>query len=451
MGYDTAVSRRPDTTLRRRAALERLRESIVAAATTGLIIGVAIGALLGSFEGPTLVQGDADRQFTILTSMLPGVMTVVGVVISIMVVNQQLASQQYSPRAIRTAMRDRPTRWSLGGLFAYIGYMLGAIVVFGSSSTTPVSVPVAMVLSVVALGLVAYLVQHISDGFRADRLVSRIGRDTAASVARIADRDSDDGDLIRSAEDLDAVPEDAAPLHAWVSGHLQDVVLDGLTDELHALGAVVRLDVQMGAFVGARTRIGWCWRRDGEVDVDAVTDALERHILVGDVRTTEREIGIGVQQLLDMALKALSPGINDPETAVEAVNTLTHVLQPLAARQQRWLVGRRGEHAVIVIPRPLVWDLVDDVVSAVRRVAGAHPTVLSALAMLLHAVSATRPAEAERADPHLDALIAEVEAADLLTVDVQRVRAVVEAARAEIAAVHARAAHSDAGQRTLDG
>ncbi|CAN5187895.1 hypothetical protein BH23ACT9_BH23ACT9_08440 [soil metagenome] len=422
-----------DASLRVSAVAERLRESLAAACGIGLVGGLLVGTLLGVVEGPAIVRADPDRQFAFLTTLLPAIMTVIGVVLSIMVVAQQLASQQFSPRAIRTALRDRPTRAAIGGLFAYVGFMIGAIAVFGPGSDKPVSVPVAMLLSAGALGLVAYLIQHLTDGFRSDRLVDRISRDTLGAVHRIAELDDSDEQKRARDIDLEDVPEHAQLLRARTSGYIQDVAMDPLARDLHEEGSRVRLRADVGEFVAAGTVVGWCWTDGGgSPDGDRIQEIVWAHLRVGSTRTTEREIGSGVQQLVDIALKALSPSINDPETAVEAVNGLTRVLQELAERRQDWLVGMVEDEMVVLVPRPLVWDFVEHAVASIRSFAGGFPPVLRALTRLLLAVAAARPDDVGRADTHLDHLLARAERSDLLPVDLEGVRQQVADARREL-------------------
>jgi uncharacterized membrane protein len=440
MGTDVDMGdeHRLDRRLRVGAVIEQLRESSAAASGVGLAVGVGVGLLLGQVGVGTVLAGDADRQFDVLTTLLQALVTVIGVVLSMMVVNQQLASQQYSPRAIRTVLRDTPTRASLAGLFGYIGFMVAAIAAFGPDIEDPLSVPVAMVASVGALGLVAYLVQHLSEGFRADRLVARIAVDAAEAVQRISDRDDTDAPHLTTVERLDELPPHATALRAWQSGYLQDAAVTALARDLRRAGVRVTLAVHMGGFVGAGATLGWWWPaaggtsgagRPSDEDVQALIDP---HLQLGEVKTTQREISSSIQQLIDVGLRALAPAINDPETAVEALNALTDVLQSLAERDQDWLIGAVDDEVVVVIPRPLVTDLVDTAVASLRKVAAPFPTVLDALIMLLRSMVGTRPGLRELALVHLDHIAAEAEGADLLEVDLRVVHRSLAVARTEM-------------------
>lgn len=410
----------PTGALRRSALAEALRESLVTACVLGLVVGLLLGVWLGAVEGPGLVDLEPPDQLTLVVSLLTAVMTVVGVVLSILALNQQLASSQYSPRAIRTTLRDRPTRVALGVLFGYLGAMLGVVEGIGEAPPPPLGVVLSPLLTLIALGVVVYVIQHVTDGFRAGRLVRRIGDDTIAAVERIARRDDVDQQEQSRALGLDDVPDDALRIHAQRSGYLQDVAVDELSGALADAGLHVRLGIGVGDFVGARTGIGYAWAAEGsdEPDHGEVEALVDRHCRFGATRTTEREVSSGVQQLVDIAIKALSPAVNDPYTAVQATHVLTDVCQRMAERRQDWLVGVVDDQLVLTVPRPLVWDLVDHTISSIRRVAGGYPEVLDALVLLLRTMAATRPREADRIEAHLDAILEEASTADLLPRDV---------------------------------
>lgn len=425
--------------LRAGALVERLRESLAFACVTGLVVGMVLGVVLGGIDGPALISADTAQQFTVTSTVLSSVMTVIGVVLSVLVLAQQLASQQYSPRAIRTTLRDRPTLLAFGALFGYVGFMIGVLEGINDQIENPLGVAIGLFLSVGALGLVAYLIQHVTNGFRSDQLVARIAADTLAAVGRIAERDDTDQQRNARAHGLDDIPDGAMVLHASTSGYLQDVAVDSLAQSMADIGGVVRLGVGVGDFVGARTGLGWAWSKNGtgKLDTATIEDIVNDHLRFGSTRTTQREVGSGIQQLVDIAMKALSPAVNDPYTAVQAVNTVTFVLQRMAERRQDWLVGVVDDDLIVTIPRPLVWDFVDQTVSWIRPVAGRYPVVLRALVMLLRTVVATRPNDVERIRPHLQAIHDEAETAELLPIDLERVDKMVHLALQECGAHHA--------------
>ncbi|MFV0526897.1 MAG: DUF2254 family protein [Acidimicrobiales bacterium] len=406
-----------DQALWRRSALDRVRTSLGAACTTGLVLGFGAGAVAVRVGGPSRLAVDTSHAFDLMATLLSAVITVVGVMLSVLAVAQQLASQQYSPRAIRTTMRDRPTRWSLAVLFGYVGWLLGVMEGLSPARASSLGVAGAMVGSGVALGVVAVMVQHVTSGFRAAELVSRISGSTIESLVTI---DADDNARAARSAQIPAgadPPPEAVIVHAKRSGYVQGVDVDALAPMLDGRGLTVRFAAAIGDYVGARTGIGWVWSVTGSASPDAA--AVEHHIdhclLLGSERSNEQEIGGGVQQLIDVALKALSPAVNDPYTAVRAVYALTNVLQRLAERRQRWLTGVVAGRVVVTVPRPTLWDFTNHAVSSIRMAAGSHPIVLLALVTRLRTLAATRPADADLVVCHLGAIEAEAKQAGLNT------------------------------------
>ena len=192
-----------------------------------------------------------------------------------------------------------------------------------------------------------------------------------------------------------------------------------------------------GEFVGAGLTVADAWPRAAVESADeSIDDVVRRHLSIGPRRTTEREISSGTQQLVDIALKALSPGINDPHTAVQATNMLTTVFEALSQRPQRWLTGAADGEVLVTVPRPLLWDLVDHAVSSIRRVGGGYPTVVESLVVLLRTVATARPDDGDRARPMLDDIADEVERAGLVDTDLRRCRRLLDDARAELSGSH---------------
>lgn len=411
-----------DAELRRGAVVEHLRESLGAAAAAGVIAGVVAGEVLGRLPGPRLIDADPATLTSLVGTVFAAALTVVGVTFSVLVVALQLASQQYSSRAIRTALRDRPTRLAIAALMAYLAYLVTLLSTLPVADDSPLGVPVAFVGAVLLLGMIAFLVQHLTNGLRADTIVMRIRDDTIAAARRVEERDADER-VDAGRPTVPPVPADALEIDARVGGYLQDVNTDELVARLDGLGASVWFTVPLGAFVGAGTVLARCAPAD--VDVDAVATLVHHHTQLGGTPTTQRDISSGVQQLVDVALRAMSPAINDPRTAEQAIHQLTFVLCTLAGRQLEWLVTGGWSGSVLVIPRLRVWDLLDDAVDQIRPVAAGFPRVLEALAGLLDSVAAQRPQEASHIGPHLDALLLEAERAGGLDRDLARVRAAV--------------------------
>jgi uncharacterized membrane protein len=149
-------------------------------------------------------------------------------------------------------------------------------------------------------------------------------------------------------------PTSAVPLRAPKSGYLQTVDVDDLADLAIASAHSVQLVTFVGDYVTAGSTTGWCWRRGpgGQTDPDVVQRIL-RHVHIGFERTLQQDIRFGLRQMVDIALRALSPAVNDPYTGVQVVHHVSAVEARLASREIHDDVRRDQAGAVLVwLPYP---------------------------------------------------------------------------------------------------
>ena len=128
-------------------------------------------------------------------------------------------------------------------------------------------------------------------------------------------------------------PANAVALLAPRSGYLQTVDVDAVAEQAASSGHTVLLVTFVGDYVTAGTMLGWCWRRAGEdpPDPDAMQQCL-RHVHIGFERTLQQDVRFGLRQIVDIALRALSPAINDPYTAIQVVHHVSAIEAVLASR-----------------------------------------------------------------------------------------------------------------------
>jgi uncharacterized membrane protein len=195
-------------------------------------------------------------------------------------------------------------------------------------------------------------------------------------------------------------PAGAVPLLVSKSGYLQTVDVDDLAELAMATAHSVQLVAFVGDYVTARSNIGWCWRRDPATDpVDPdVLQRILRHVHIGFERTLQQDVRFGLRQMVDIALRALSPAINDPYTGVQVVHHVSAVLATLASRAIRDDVRRDGSGEVLVwLPYPGFATYLHVGIGQIRRYGAHEPLVLGALLQLLSAVAQNCVDSARRA------------------------------------------------------
>ena len=326
----------------------------------------------GWLSDPSAVRG-------LLEVLAGSSLTVVALVFSLQVVALQLAASQYSPRLLRTYARDRVIQAALGVLISTFVFSLVTLALVGAGDRAPVvSVVVAVALGLASVAALVGVVGHIITTLRVETMMADLHDDAAEVVAAVYGAGSAfDGSGPRRDGSVDALAV-AAPR----AGFVQAVDRAWLARWAADAGAVARVDVVPGDHVLAGQPLARVWDADPDgVNADRVAAA----VLVGHERTPDEDPAYGLVQLVDVALRALSPGVNDPTTAVHAVGHLASIVASLAAEPlgaDRVTEGPDGQPRVWEAQRSLD-DLLTVACDPVARHAGDNPEVLLSLVRLL--------------------------------------------------------------------
>jgi uncharacterized membrane protein len=343
--------------------------------------------------------GDSDAASSMLQVIAGAVITVITLSFSLMVIALQLASQQFSPRLLRDFTRDRITRAVLAILMATFVYALTVLRSLNQDRPLPeLAVSFAFVLGLTSLGAVIGFITHIARILRVDIVMTRVHAETADAIARFHPRYGDEpapGELSRR---LDQEGSDLVT--AGRSGFLRHIHVDDLVRAGERADAYVRVEVHTGDRITRGTPIGSVWTpapgRGADPRVDA---ALRAALHLDDERAIDQDAAFGFRQLEDIAVKALSPGVNDPVTCTHAIGHLADLLVTLCARRLGPTVhaDSAGRGRVIVPGRDLRYYL-DLACGEVRHYGRGMPTVLKALLAMLRDVAAAARDDAQRAE-----------------------------------------------------
>jgi uncharacterized membrane protein len=270
-------------------------------------------------------SGGPDVARQILIAIAAAVITVAGLVFSITILVLQLASQQFGPRMLRNFIRDLGTQASLGAFVATFVYSILALqaVTDPPRSFTPhLSTSVAVGLVLVDLGVLIYFIDHVAKSIQLTSVVSGIARDFRTTLAQLqADEwqlvqlglDHDDFDELNHLADL------GGAIAANASGFLQAIGYERLVAIATQSDAVIRLLHRPGHFVVAGQPLA---RVIPPSAVGPVSRALVRTHIVGSNRTLTQDPGFAIDQLVEVALRALSPAVNDTFTALNCIDWL---------------------------------------------------------------------------------------------------------------------------------
>ena len=307
-----------------------------------LALGCA-GALLSAVEEAfpafsawvpkTLFPSNADPQVAqvILGGIAASIMTVVSIVFAILLMTLTLASMQFSPRILTGFVRDRVTQWTLGVFLGTFSYCMAALPAARSSpyAFSPVATVLgAMILAFACVCLLLFFIHHISQAISVNHIVDRIATETEAVIDELMpwpQRDPRIGGpypLDRSTWRPAAVNE--------TSGYIRYVDrarLLNLTKTYHVQVHVLR---RVGHFVPAGTPLLLVSKP--ERLTEAVSKEFRAVFDIGPTRTLQQDVEFGILQIVDIALRAISPAVNDPSSAISCIDQLSRIMIRFASR-----------------------------------------------------------------------------------------------------------------------
>jgi uncharacterized membrane protein len=332
-------------------ARERLWIWPVAAAVAGAAAAEGLVRLDRSLErgdsSPLWVfSGDADAARSVLTTIATATMTVLGVTLTITLAVFALTAQGYSPRVLRRFMRDGIVQAVVAVFIGTFVFALVALRLVREDEIPGVTVTVAVALTLVALGLLVGFFHHMASEIRVERIVDAVWDETRRAV---------DAGLREPASSDDAEPV-ATPLAATVqarsSGRVRWIDESALADVARATGGTVVLVPGPGDFLAEGEPVARM--HGGRAPVEAERARVAGAVSTGTQRTMPQDVAFGLRQLTDMALRALSPSLNDPTTAEEAVLRGSDLLRRIADRRLGSRVLEEGR-PLVVRDRP-TWD-----------------------------------------------------------------------------------------------
>ncbi|MFF8605919.1 DUF2254 domain-containing protein [Streptomyces sp. NPDC015346] len=338
---------------------------IAAATLDEAIIGVLRDD--GAYEEISELIGIADDAKTIVTTIASAMMTFIGVVFSISLVAVQMASGQFSPRVVRIFIRSRITKATFSVFLAT--FLLSLLVLTSYESETDpryvTSVPlVQSVLTLLLVGVSLLLfVAYVNTTLRLMRVGHVVERITTESLAVLAKQPA-------YGDEAGELGEPTAHLvHRGRAGVLRDVNVAWLVRGARRHGVVLRLLPRIGDFVVPGTRIL-------AVHGGRAPRRMAAAVSVGVERTFHQDLGFGLRQLADIALRALSPAVNDPTTAVQCLDRIVQILAVLADRPLGAVLHRDRKGEVRLVQDVPGWtDLVDLGFTEIRGCAADSPQV----------------------------------------------------------------------------
>lgn len=376
--------------------------------------------------------GDDQAARAIMTAIAGAVLGVAGTTFSITIAVLSMASSQFGPRLLRNFLTDTPNQFVLGafiGTFSYSLLVLKSIHKYDVEFGVPqLAVTFAIIMAIICALLLVYFVQHMVHAIQASHVIQDASNDAIENIHYWYKDNCDiqhQGDITHhDVKEFNSWP--ATPIYAPSSGYLQQIYLESLITLAQDYGGVLQLQTNLGQFVTDKNLIGYFYQRPAShisylqktktsdlAIMPRAPDGLFWQRFATCIHLERRpahsnDIAYSLGQITEIAVRALSPGINDPKTAVNCVQSLTTCLSVMMRRQppspyhfytppSDITVNKQRIAILAVITKtPKISDFIDTSLGEIRRYATADLMVLKALCQAMTDLNYARVNSAQR-------------------------------------------------------
>jgi len=315
---------------------------------------------------PEWIRTTTDTARTTLSAMAGAMIAVTGTVFSVTIVTLSLTSQQFGPRLLRRFMYDLTTQVTLGVFISTGFYCLLLLRIVESRedglSAPHLSVLTAMAMAVLSMVMLIVFIHHVAMLIQAPNVVAAVADDLDDAIKRLFPERIGDPLEEEEASEADAREQEdtlTGECHLVLmtkGGYVQAVANESLLACAKKHDIVLRLLPRPGDFVAIDTPLAEVWFIDAEpwksISIEELTDTINEELILGLRRTPRQDAECAVNELVEIAVRALSPGINDPFTASTCIDRLGATLGRLAQRRPLSPLRCDDEGQLRVIARP---------------------------------------------------------------------------------------------------
>lgn len=334
-------------------------------------------------------SGSGEGASILLSAIVGSMITATSITFSMTLVALTLTASQYGPRLLQNFMRRPGSQIVLGtflATFIFSLLVLRSVEINGETAVVPrLSVTVAVVLALASVGVLIFFIHHIAKAIQADTIIGQVYGDLVTSIDRMFPEQIGQGGApeennktVRNVPDkasLDRYRHDGAPVHSPSTGYLQAVDAEGLLELAMERNMVILLHCRPGHFIVQNQRIATHFPSNG--DTNEWKQNLCDLLILGQERTSEQDVEFAVLQLVEVAVRALSPGINDPQTAMRCLDWIGAAVCRVSERRlpDPYRYDPHGNVRVIA-ERASKTGLVDVAFHQIRQASAEKPAVL---------------------------------------------------------------------------
>jgi uncharacterized membrane protein len=349
---------------------------------------------------PLLFGAGADGARGMLSAIAGSMITVAGLIFSLTLSTLAQVSSQYTSRLLRNFMRDRPNQVVMGFFVSIFVYCLAVLrTIRGGDERVFVprlAVAFGLLLALVSIGMLIFFIHHIASSIQAANVIGGAAQETERTFSKLFPKELGDDATPAEKADLAALgPVCWVPIKARESGYVMGIDEEEMLAFARSANAVVRMERAIGSYVtqGVPLVSVASYAADSQVATKETAQRLNDCYSIGNQRTLDQDAGFGLRQLVDIALKALSPGINDTSTAVLCIDRLGSLLALLAGRDLGSPVRAEDGQVRVIAQRPDFASYLATAFDQVRANAAEDLAIYLRLLAALHTVAerTTRP------------------------------------------------------------
>jgi uncharacterized membrane protein len=311
----------------------------------------------------------------ILSAIAGSMVSVATTAFSITIVALQLASSQFGPRLLRNFMQDTGNQIVLGtfiSTFVYSLLVLRTVNGVDKNEFVPhIAVTFGIILAIASIGVLIYFIHHSASSIQVDQVISKVGSELDGVIDQLFPKQIGRGASKHQNEpSTDDIPADfnreARPIQANRSSYVQAIDTDRLMEIATEGNLLLQIQKRPGDFVVKGSPLAMVY--PAEAVRKKLTERINSAFVLGSQRTEQQDIEFSINQLVEIAARALSPGINDPFTAVRCVDQLSAALCHLAQKEIPSAYRYDDEDKLRVIAEPVSFvDVLDAAFNQIRQ------------------------------------------------------------------------------------
>lgn len=332
-----------------------------------------------------IYQGGPEGARGLLSAVAGSMVTVAATAFSITIVALQLAASNFGPRLLRNFMQDTGNQVVLGTFIATFLYCLLVLRTIRGENynlfVPQLSVTIGIILAIASIGVLIYFIHHASTSIQASHIIATVADELERAIDRLFPEEIGQGKP-RYQPKVEELPPDfdanARPIRATKTGYLQAIDDKTLLNIACQYNLLLHLESQPGEFVVKGNVLMLVY--PGKQVNQSLVDQINSTFLLGKERTEQQDIGFPINQLVEIALRALSPGINDPFTAIRCIDRLSAGLSCLAEREFPSPYRYDNHHHLRIVAKPVTFEqLIDLAFSQLRHYGQSDVVVMKKL------------------------------------------------------------------------